>query len=306
MDTLSLLLTFYPVKTQLDTRCYFSAPWEFRKETSERGVAPYHFVAKGTAWVDVGDKNAIPLDAGDIVVFPKGATHRIYTDGAESSKQIFFAEERYPLTVNRNVGDGPMAELICGTFEFNLERGSMMLDALPSVILVRTAGNENLAPLRTLLSMLTKETDDVEPGMASVVNDLSTALFAMTIRAWLTQNDIPAGLFSVLTNPRLEPALKGMLESPEKQWTLEEMCEVCGISRATYARIFRKATGSTPVTLLTRLRMARAARELSGGGNCSVVSEAVGYHSEAAFNRVFKRSFGVGPGQYRRQWNQAR
>jgi AraC family transcriptional activator of mtrCDE len=92
-----------------------------------------------------------------------------------------------------------------------------------------------------------------------------------------------------------------MLESPGRAWTVEDLAEACHMSRATFARQFARLCGMPPADMLTRLRMARAARALlQGEGAVGDVALAVGYQSEAAFNRVFKRHYGIGPGGYRR------
>jgi AraC family transcriptional activator of mtrCDE len=92
-----------------------------------------------------------------------------------------------------------------------------------------------------------------------------------------------------------------MLEGPEKPWSLEEMAEACHMSRSTFARLFQRIAGATPASVLLQTRMAHAAHRLAySAGAVADIGEAVGYQSEAAFNRVFKRTYGVGPGQYRR------
>jgi len=134
-----------------------------------------------------------------------------------------------------------------------------------------------------------------------VVSQLASALFALLMRAWLEQAAAMPGLFALLAEQRLQAALQAMLAEPERPWTLEELAGLCHMSRATFARVFGKAAGDTPAAVLTQTRMAKAASLLAQGRlPVGQIAEQVGYQSEAAFNRIFKRRYGIGPGAYRR------
>lgn len=301
MDALSRLLSLYPLRTALDVHCHFGAPWVLDEPAVAHGIAPYHLVVSGTARLDCALQKNVALEAGDIVVFPKGAAHRIYTDDPALALPAHAVSQTQLITHKSNGGAGPVTDLLCGRFEFNTERGNALLEALPEFILVRSAGREDFAGLRALMTMLKVETERMRPGANAVVSQLSSALFALLIRAWLEQAGSMPGLFAVLAEPRLQAALQGMLAAPEKPWSLEDMAAACHMSRATFARLFRQAAGTTPATLLMQTRMAQAAAWLTQGRRAVAdIGEAVGYQSEAAFNRVFKRRFGMGPGQYRR------
>jgi AraC family transcriptional activator of mtrCDE len=157
------------------------------------------------------------------------------------------------------------------------------------------------ASLRHLISMLQAEAETPRAGSEAIVRQLASALFALLIRCWLTQSLAVPGLFAVMAERRLQAALNGMLGAPQQPWTLENLAAACHMSRATFARLFTKAAGDTPAAVLAQLRMAQAARLLDAGRPAGEVGETVGYQSEAAFNRAFKRRYGVGPGAYRRR-----
>jgi AraC family transcriptional activator of mtrCDE len=109
-------------------------------------------------------------------------------------------------------------------------------------------------------------------------------------------------LFALLAEPRLEAALRAILTTPERPWQLAELASTCNLSRATFSRVFQKVAGATPAQILTQTRMARAALLLRQARLAvGHIAEQVGYQSEAAFNRIFKRHFGLGPGAYRRR-----
>jgi AraC family transcriptional activator of mtrCDE len=165
---------------------------------------------------------------------------------------------------------------------------------------VRTAGQPALASLRALIALLQREAEQERAGTAAILGQLSSALFALLLRGWLEQAG-GQGLLAVLAEPRLHAALHAMLTEPERPWSLDGLAALCHMSRATFVRAFRQAAGQPPAEVLTQWRMAQAARLLAQGRLAAgQIGEQVGYQSEAAFNRMFKRHHGVGPGEYRR------
>ncbi|CDG85718.1 AraC family transcriptional regulator [Janthinobacterium agaricidamnosum] len=301
MDTLSRLLSLYTMRTALDVRCHFGAPWLLDHDAVAPGIAPYHLVVEGRAWLDAGGKKGLALQAGDIIVFPHGDAHRLFTGDTGNVSPPRPLDGQHVLQAVGNDGAGPATGLLCGQFEFDRHAATGLLKALPEVMLVRTAERPDFTGLHTLMTMLRLETDTPRPGAAAVVAQLSSALFALLMRAWLEQAPAQPGWFAALAEPRLQPALHGMLAAPQQAWTLEQLAAACFMSRATFARVFRQVAGTTPAALLMQLRMAQAAAWLRQEKRpVAEIGERVGYQSEAAFNRVFKRVFGIGPGQYRR------
>jgi AraC family transcriptional activator of mtrCDE len=294
MDPLSHLLSLYPVRTALDVRCRFGAPWVLNHQGTPPGVAPYHLIVRGEA--QVGEQM---LQTGDVIVFPHGGAHQLHIgDPALAS-----AQHTTPgvLQLQGNHGDGPQTDILCGEFRFDADSGAGLLQALPHMLVVRTAGRPDAQSLRYLLRMLQEESEAPRGGSEAIIRQLASALFTLLIRTWLEQSLAVPGLFGVLAERRLQAAINGMLTAPEKPWTLEDLADASHMSRATFARLFKQAAGATPADVLTQLRMARAARLLDDGRQAGEVGEAVGYQSEAAFNRAFKRQYGVGPGAWRRR-----
>lgn len=294
MDSLSHLLSLYPVRTALDVRCRFGAPWVLDHDGAPRGVAPYHLIVHGEALC--GD---LSLQTGDIIVFPHGSAHRLHIGDPALAKPPH--GEPGLLRYERNDGDGPQTDILCGEFHFDSDGSDGLLAALPAMLVVRTAGRPGAQSLRHLMRMLQEEAEAPRAGSEAIIRQLAAALFALLIRTWLEQALATPGLFGVLAERRLQAAINGMLAAPEKPWTLEELADTSHMSRATFARLFKQAANATPAEVLTQLRMTRAARLLDAGQAAGAVGEAVGYQSEAAFNRAFKRQYGVGPGAYRKR-----
>jgi AraC family transcriptional activator of mtrCDE len=292
MDSLSHLLSLYPVRTALDVRCRFGAPWVLDHDGAPRGVAPYHLIVHGEALC--GEQM---LQSGDIIVFPHGDAHRLHI--GDPAKATPPHAEPGLLRFERNDGDGPQTDILCGEFHFDGDGG--LLAALPPMLVVRTAGRPDAQSLRHLMRMLQEEAEAPRGGSQAIIRQLASALFALLMRTWLEQAQVAPGMFGVLAERRLQAALSGMLERPEQPWTLEDLAAASHMSRATFARLFKQAANATPADMLAELRMARAARLLDEGRATGEVGEAVGYQSEAAFNRASKRQYGIGPGAYRKR-----
>jgi AraC family transcriptional activator of mtrCDE len=301
MDTLSRLLSLFTVHTVLHTRCELAAPWVLDEPPSTPGAAPFHVIVEGGARVDVPGRAAIDLAAGDIVVFPGGSAHRLHAGPARAALPVRLLAADGPLQRKGNAGPGPATGILCGTLVFDAAARRLLLGALPEVMVVRAGAAPDFSALQALVRLLQHETAHDRPGTHAVVAQLSGALFALLVRAWLDDSATTPGLFAVLADRRLGNALQAMLETPHHPWTVASLAAACFMSRATFARLFAQASGMTPADALTRLRLARAAGALlQGERQVGEVALAAGYQSEAAFHRVFKRHYGIGPGAYRR------
>lgn len=312
MDALSRLLSLHPVRAALDIRCRFGEPWNLRHEALALGIAPYHFILEGRAWIAVAGQPPLELQAGDLVLFARGAAHGIYTAPPEAAVAVRIVDAAAPVRLHVNDaivgGAQPVSDFLCGQFHFTSPQSNALMQAMPEVVLVRGAELPEGHGLRTLAMLLRDECGGADGGGAlregaqAVVAGLAAALFGLAMRAWLGQGGPQPGLLALLAHPRLQAAVQAMLDAPQDEWPLERLAEVCHLSRATFARQFRQVGGATPGDVLQQLRMAQAARLLAHGKmGTAEIGEAVGYQSEAAFNRVFKKYSGVGPGTYRRR-----
>jgi AraC family transcriptional activator of mtrCDE len=275
MDALSRLLSLHPVRTTLDSRCQLAASSRVDRSAESSSVAPYHLILDGTVLLHMDGRAPLLLRAGDMLVLPHGDAHSLATP------------------------DG--ADILCGQFHAGVSATSALITVLPTILLVSTADRPELAKMGALAMMLRDEANAMSPGTEAVSSHLASALFALLLRAWLAQAGSVPGLFGLLAEPRLSPAVQHMLKAPGIPCNVEQMADACHMSRTTLIRLFRDAAGNAPGEVLTHLRMVQAAQWL-GQGTRSVrdIGEATGYQSEAAFNRAFKRYHGVGPGEFRR------
>jgi AraC family transcriptional regulator, activator of mtrCDE len=307
MDVLSHLIFLLDIRGRLDLRCEFGEAWRADHGALAAGNTPYHIVMSGQCCLELpGGAEHRVLNAGDILVLPRGTAHvlRNVDDGRPKDRAPAIEQrEEGAVRVKRNVGDGerPDVEILCGFFEFNAERHSFLIDSLPDYFVVPTASGPELENLRSLVQLMSHEALRSRIGAQAIINELSTALFAMVLRAYLETQALPSGALALLTSTPMRSALQAILEEPGRDWKVSDLARLAHMSRATFARAFTRLSGATPMAMLTQLRMERAAVLLRGGqATVGAVAEQVGYQSEAAFNRAFTRHAGIGPGSYRR------
>ncbi|CAB3767632.1 AraC family transcriptional regulator [Paraburkholderia solisilvae] len=154
--------------------------------------------------------------------------------------------------------------------------------------------------LARIVSLMREEALDESPGSECLINYLSAALFALTLRFASEAADAPRGLLALAGQPRLQPALSSMFEQPGEPWTLDQFAAMCHMSRATFVRQFQEAIGRSATDMLTEVRLTIAGRALlQTSTSVAEIGATVGYQSEAAFQRVFKRHIGVTPARWR-------
>jgi AraC family transcriptional activator of mtrCDE len=139
-------------------------------------------------------------------------------------------------------------------------------------------------------------------GGRAMLNALSTAMFALTLRLASESAQTPVGLLALAGHPRLAPALSAIFDEPARPWSLPQLAALCNMSRATFVRQFQEKLGRSASDMLTDIRMTLAANEMQcSSASTGAIAEGVGYRSEAAFQRAFKQHMGVTPAQWRRQ-----
>jgi AraC family transcriptional regulator, activator of mtrCDE len=307
MDWLSRLLDMTPVRGRLDLRCLYGAPWRIEEEQAGPGEIPYHVVLGGSAVLeDPAGGPAQHLAAGDILFVAQGGAHTLH-DGSGAEPIPARARDGLNVTFSENAGSGERLDMLCGRFVLATSHERLLRDYLPSRLVVRaTAGqdtpNATAVQVASLVSMMRTESAADQLGGRAMLNALSTALFALTLRLSSESGEAPAGLPALAANPRLAPAITAMFERPAHPWTLPALARLCNVSRATLVRLFNESLGRSASDLLTDIRMTLAANELRKSKlSTGAVAEAVGYQSEAAFQRAFKQHMGVTPAKWRTQ-----
>lgn len=306
LDWLSRLLEITPVRGQLDLRCMYGAPWRIDQSESAPGEIPYHVVLGGTAVLeDPAGGAPRQLAAGDIVLLADGDAHTLHDGGGKRAKP---SRERAVanLVLSENAGSGARLDMLCGRFVLAPGHAGLLRGYLPSRLIVHASARQEQATdtglhLSNLLGLMRVETGGDKLGGRALLNALSTALFALTLRFASESQEAPEGLLALAGYPRLAPALEAVLHNPGHPWTLPALAQLCHMSRATFVRLFQEKLGRSASELLTDIRMTMAANELrTSSASTGTIAEMVGYQSEAAFQRAFKLHMGMTPASWRR------
>jgi len=296
MNSIDTLIQLANVRGTLDLRCQLQGDWALEHDQDAAGVARYHIVLAGHCRAEGPDGVVFSLDAGDILLFPEGQPHVLHSAGERgpSTRPQVIDAGLVPL---HRIGNGPAElDILCGRFLY--QRESLLLGALPRSLKVSCNSGDQLT---ALVGLLRAEAEHDQPGARFLVDALSSALFALVVRAYLQQHAPAQGSLALLGDKRLGRAWQAMLADPAEQWTIERLAELANMSRATFMRSFVKVAGESPWTLLTRVRMERALHLLNDTRlSLSDIASQAGYQSQAAFGKKFKALYGVAPGQVRR------
>jgi AraC family transcriptional activator of mtrCDE len=296
-----------PVQGRLDLRCSYGAPWLIAQDHAVPGEIPYHIVVSGSAVLE--DPSGGPpqqLTAGDILLLPHGAPHKLH-DGSGAPPSPARKRATLNLIISENSGTGDRVDILCGRFILTPQHERLLRDYLPLRLVARAFehGSDNEPPpgaqLPGLVALMRRESALESLGGRAMLNALSTALFALTLRVASESHAAPSGVLALAAHPRLAPAVTALFQEPARAWTLPTLARLCHLSRATFARQFQERLGRSASELLTDIRMTLAANELRKSSvSTAAVADMVGYQSEAAFQRAFKQRMGVTPAQWRR------
>lgn len=308
LDWLSRLFEMMPVRGRLDLRCLYGAPWRIDQGPGETNEIPYHAVMAGSALLDdPAGGRPIELKAGDILLLPSNPRHVLHDPGGKKPKPAR-NRESLNLIISENAGSGARLDMLCGHFVIPPPHDRLLRSYLPPRLVVHV-GDKNAeqersttaAQLTGLVSLMRSESADDHLGGRAMLNALSTALFTLVMRLASESDEAPTGLLALAGNPRLAPALAALFNEPARPWSLPDLAKLCNMSRATLARQFQDKLGRSASDLLADIRMALAANELKKPSmSTGAVADAVGYQSEAAFQRAFKSHMGVTPAQWRK------
>lgn len=283
-----------------------AAPWGIRAEGEDH--FPFHVISRGRAWLDVDGLPPVEVAAGDVVLLAPGHGHSLrdaLDTPAESLQDLLRAGAFRPAVDNpTSASDGRSAtDLVCGCFRFHDQRNRSLLSDLPTVMHGSELVGEEGPWLAQTIKLLARESLGERPGKATVVNRLCDALFVYILRSHLSAPSASStSWLRALVDPQVGEALRLIHESPSGPWTVSSLAARVAMSRSGFAARFKLLTGEPPMQYLTRWRLQQAATMLEAEGtSIAQVAARSGYDSEAAFNKAFKRSIGITPGQHRRE-----
>lgn len=333
MDLLSEVLRVVRLSGAIHLRGEFTEPWAFlstppellaaRYNLPEVEVTQFHVFVEGDCWVTAGKLAPVHVETGDVIIFPRGEQYLMASDVGVPPvpiKEIFAQPSRETIADLKYGGTGRPARFICGYLHFD-HQFDPLLDGLPTLLCVRLRAGEvsletwdasgsRLYPIehrqeaewwQASLRYLISETDTPGPGNRAVLARLAESLFIEVLRWQLRYAaEGRSGWLAGVHDPQIGRVLRLLHALPERPWTVEELAKEAAMSRAALAKRFVELVGQSPIQYLAGWRM-HLARSLLRESKLGIgeIAGRVGYESEAAFNRAFRRLVGSPPATWR-------
>jgi AraC-like DNA-binding protein len=314
MDAFSDILSGVKLHGAVFFAAEFSAPWGFSAPASNAmsaipqqagHVVLYHFVIAGSGVVELLDGQSVQLTPGDVVTFPHGDPHHM-----SSGKGAVRPFPNYGISAKiksrdlsplRAGGGGEVSRFVCGYMTCDPYLCRPILSGLPPVSKVNIRGDSSGRWLESSFIHLVEEAASARVGSEAMLAKLSEALFVDTLRRYVAGlPEKQVGWLAGARDPVVGKSLGLLHGRVSHPWTIADLADQVGISRSALVERFTQYLSEPPMTYLTRWRLQLAARSLekTSRGVAEIAAD-VGYESEAAFNRAFKREFGQPPGRYR-------
>jgi len=328
MDILSDILKVVKLEGALFFNAEFSAPWclysRLTKEVAQ-ALSPsaghliiYHFLREGRAYAKLPDGRHEELISGDIVIFPHGDSH--YLGNGQPAKPVdsfktFAKNLTEGLRIAHFGGGGEVTRFVCGFMACEPRLSEVFLAGLPPILKVHVGHEPSSQWIENSIRFSVGDTDGANrdgdianAGSAIVHAKLSEVLFVETLRRYISS--LPAdqiGWLAGARDPIVGQALALLHKDPAHPWTISDLARGVGLSRTRLSERFRRFLGESPMAYLGQWRLKLAADILqSSDDSIAQVASAVGYASEASFNRAFKREYACPPAQFRRSRKAAR
>ena len=264
-----------------------------------RGIKCYT-VSSGSCWLSVeGARDAVVITPGDCVLLPRGLPFCLAAD--LSLPRVKFDYESAALKPGDKVHcEGTRGcSILGGHFLLAGSHSAMLLNSLPSIVHLRSEPDKET--MRWSLDRMRKELGDPQPGGSLIAQQLAYMMLIQVLRLHLQEAVKGVGWLFALADPQMRIAITCMHDEPGHSWTLQELADRLGMSRTVFAQKFRTKVGLTPMEYLTRWRMLVAGDRLkSSDDSVSAISSSLGYATESAFGRAFRRVWGCSPREHRR------
>lgn len=287
-------------------RSELTAPWGIELPPMPNCLW-FHVVMDGTCTITTADGTARHVGPGDILVLPHGSGHRAADDPASATPLVFDLPHEYisrQYAVLRHGDGGAPCSIICGVAHLGHPAARLLLTVLPEVMHIDAAtGRCQWEWLPSILALIAAEAQTTRPGGETVVTRLSDILVIHAIRAWIeTSPEAQTGWLQALRHPQIGHAISLIHRAPARDWTVASLAASVGMSRSNLSARFTELVGLSPKHYITQWRI-RLAEDLLTDPNRSLadIAISIGYRSEAAFSRAFKRETGIAPSRARHQ-----
>ncbi|QJR10019.1 RCS-specific HTH-type transcriptional activator RclR [Usitatibacter rugosus] len=315
MDALSETLRVVRLVGAIFLKGRFTAPWCYDAahadvaapilEPTAEKVVVFHMITEGECIVEMDGEPPMHLTAGDVIVFPQGDAHRMASaPGLPPAKptrldQILL---RRPREIAYG-GGGKTTRLVCGYLACDARLAKLLLAGLPRMLRVNVRGSNAGTWLEASVRYALAEARSPRPGGAGVLAKLSEVLFIEVLRLYMNEQSAGrTGWLAGVSDRIVGAALAELHKRPAYPWTLEELAREAGTSRSVLAERFQELVGTSPMQYLTQWRMLLAANMLERTNSPLVkIAEDVGYQTDTAFSRAFRREYGDPPAAWRRK-----
>ena len=295
-------------------RSEFTAPWGLElPPSSDRWLTRsgahdslmFHVVTSGPCRIEVEGAEPRMLRSGDLALVSHGRGHRLLSEPGARAPGLFdlpreLISDRYEIL--RHGGGGEPSTIICGVVRFDHPAAQRLLELLPPLITVEAWSSPEADWLQGTLRFIAAEASALRPGGETVITRLADILVIQAIRSWIAQDPVAqSGWLGALQDPQLGPAITLIHRDPARPWTVASLAAEVAMSRSAFAARFTELVGEPVMRYVTRWRMHLAATWLrEDEAPLGELASRLGYQSEAAFSRAFKRCIGVSPGAARR------
>jgi AraC-like DNA-binding protein len=302
-DPIAQALGSIAVQSSIFCLSELRAPWGFRVEGA--GIAKFHMILEGDAWLRLDEREPQHLSCGDLVLLPRGHAHAMSDQPASEVTSLDQLIADHPLEDGSSLrcgGSGPLTRVMCGGFTIAGRGAPRLLGLLPDVLYVdaqSVAAGTWLAPV---LGSIEVESANSGPGAGAIQTKIADVFLAQSLRSWLVGAE-KAGLPPVallFEDHAIATMVNDVHNDLATKWTLDKLASNAGLSRTTFVARFRRVVGDSPIHYVSRLRITAAAGLLATTRqSLREVAMATGYENDASLSKAFKREFGVSPGAYR-------
>lgn len=304
IDPLGGALHFLRMTGIFYCRCEFTAPWGLTLPIFQDCMM-FHVVMEGELLLEVEGADRCRLSKGDLALVPHGEGNRLLGGENLAAPNLFdvpreLLSDKYELI--RLGGGGRSTKVICGVVRFDHPAARHLIPLLPKLIKVRAQSSTETEWIESTIRFIAAEARELRPGGETVITRLADVLVIQAIRSWIEVDPAArTGWFGALRDKQLGRALTQIHRHPTRRWTLGALASEAGMSRSAFAALFTQLVGESAVRYTARFKMQTAFVLLKDdGSSIAEVATRLGYDSEAAFSRAFKRFMGVSPGSIRR------
>jgi AraC-like DNA-binding protein len=285
-------------------RSELTAPWGMTLPPMD-GYVWFHVVTAGEVRLESGEAEPRPLRPGDLALVPHGDGHTLRSDAGVAAPDILDLDleqvsDRYEIL--RHGDGGAPTTLICGAVRFAHPAARRLVEVLPEIIYVAAPEAAQLEWMQSSFGLMAAEARARRPGGEAIITRLADILVVQAIRSWIeTDPAARSGWLGALRDPQIGRALSLIHRDPARAWTVAALAEELAMSRSAFAARFTELVGEPAMQYVTRWRMQVALDSLTAeGATVAELAQRLGYRSEAAFARAFKREIGQSPGAVKR------